>query len=101
MSFCAVPTAPGQCRFLFSSFYPKSAMPWALRAMMAFMPRFHKHLAFTAKVLDGDSSILHAQVCPALPVCKPRRHQLLTNPSFKMNGHGGPSACIYDAKLAA
>ena len=53
---------PGQCRFLFSILYPKYDMPWALRAMMAIMPRFHKHLAFTAKVLDGDSSILHAQV---------------------------------------
>ena len=65
MSLCAVPTAPGQCRFLFSILYHKFAMPWALRAMMALMPRFHKHLNFTAKVLNGDSSILHAQVTPA------------------------------------
>ena len=43
MPFYAVPTAPGRSRFLFSMLYPKSAMPRFLRAMLALMPRWHKH----------------------------------------------------------
>ena len=58
----AVPSAPGQCKFLFSMLYPRAAMPWVIRAMMAVMPRAHKHIAFVARVLDGDSALLHAQV---------------------------------------
>ena len=62
MPMYAVPTAPGQCRFLFSILIPVSEIPWFLRVMFALMPRFHKHLLYTARVLDGDSAILHAQV---------------------------------------
>ena len=77
MPMYAVPTAPGQCRFLFSIAVPESEMPWIMRSIFALMPRFHKHLAYTARVLDGDSAILHAQVQRAC--AKMYKHLVVTS----------------------
>ena len=61
----AVPTAPGQCRVLLTAMYPRSSLPGLFRSILALMPRSMKHLAFSARIFDGDSSLLHAQVCSA------------------------------------
>ncbi|CAL5222833.1 g5257 [Coccomyxa viridis] len=62
----AVPTAPGQCRVLLTAMYPRSSLPGLFRSILALMPRSMKHLAFSARIFDGDSSLLHAQEVIAL-----------------------------------
>jgi hypothetical protein len=62
MAIYATPSGPGRCRFLFSFMEPKSALPLQLRATFALYPKWLKHLEFTARVIDGDSAILHGQV---------------------------------------
>lgn len=67
MAIYTVPTAPGRCRVLFSILFPKSAIPLPLRLLFSLFPKWWKHIEMTKRVLDGDSALLHAQVCRAAP----------------------------------
>jgi hypothetical protein len=66
MAMYAVPLGPARSRLLWSMVMPPSSIPWPFKVMLSLIPRWHAHLFNLAKVLDGDSALLHAQVASTL-----------------------------------
>lgn len=63
MPMYVIPTAPGRSRLLWSFVMPRSSISGLIGLIFMAQPRWVSHLFGTNRVLDGDSALLHAQVC--------------------------------------
>lgn len=66
MPMYVIPTAPGRSRLLWSFVMPRSSISGLFGLIFMAQPRWASHLFGTNRVLDGDSALLHAQVCSVL-----------------------------------